>query len=218
MSGVRVKICGLTRAEDVRVAREAGADALGFIFAASPRRLAAEDAARIVPREAPGILRVGVFLDPSERDVARVLAAVELDLLQFHGSEAQDFCAGFGLPWLKAVRVRAAGDVARACRSWPAARGLLLDTGGAGGAGGTGQVFDWSLATGATLPVWLAGGLTPENVAAAIRQVNPWAVDVSSGVESAPGVKDARRVRAFIRAAREAAAGGGAGRGDPSPP
>ena len=205
MSGVRVKICGLTRAEDVALALDAGADALGFIFARSPRRLARQDAPRVVPESTGGALRVGVFLDPAVDEVREALASVPLDLLQFHGSEPESFCASFGLPWLKAVRVEAPGDVAAACRRWPGARGLVLDTGGAGGAGGTGRVFDWSLATGSALPVWLAGGLTPDNVGRAIRQVRPWAVDVASGVESSPGVKDPAKVRAFVAAARQAA-------------
>jgi phosphoribosylanthranilate isomerase len=202
VSRVRVKICGLTRRADVRIAREAGADALGFIFADSPRRLSPADGARIVPADPCDVLRVGVFLDPAKDEVSEVLRHVPLDLLQFHGSEPEAFCGAFGLPWLKAVRVGRTGDVAAACRRWPGAQGLVLDTGGAGGAGGTGRAFDWSLATGATLPIWLAGGLTPENVGRAIRQVRPFAVDTASGVEAAPGVKDADKVRAFIAAAR----------------
>ncbi len=201
MNAVRVKICGLTRAADVDAAIEAGADAVGFVFARSPRQIEPAQAAELAIRVPESILRVGLFMHQEGEEIRHILAQVELDLLQFHGDADNDFCRSFGLPFLKAVSA-ASGDAADDITRYPDAAGVLFDTPGEGGAGGTGRTFDWRLVDPVALPLWLAGGLNPENVAAAIAAVQPDWVDVSSGVEDAPGIKNADRVRAFIHAAR----------------
>lgn len=207
---VRVKICGITRPGDGRAAAEAGADAVGLVFAdASPRYVTiatAADICRVLP---PFITRVGVFVDPEPGSVRAVLGAIRLDLLQFHGDEPASFCAGFGVPYVKAVRVRATDDIRRAVAMHPEAQGLLLDTFVAGRAGGTGATFPWELVpAGVALPVILAGGLDESNVATAVATVRPWGVDVSGGVETQPGIKDAARMQRFVAAARAADAAG----------
>lgn len=199
---VRVKICGLTRAEDVAAAVEHGASALGFVFAPSPRRLDLAQAARLTALAGNGIMRVGVFMDAGTAEVAAVLDAVPLELLQFHGRESDDYCRGFGLPYIKAVSMRA-GLAPDAFRHFPGAAGFLLDSHAPGGRGGSGEAFDWSVQVVCDRPLWLAGGLNPDNVAAAVRVFRPHAVDVSSGVESAPGIKDARLIKRFIEQARQ---------------
>jgi len=203
MTGVKVKICGLTRDEDVKAAIAAGADAIGFVFTASPRRISIDTAIRLSSYVPRGILRVGLFLDQDRSEIDRVINSVSLDVLQFHGSETEQECSGFGLPWLKAVAMENADSASRAESGYPAAMGLLLDSHAAGKRGGSGKVFDWSLSRPVAKPVWLAGGLDAANVARAIRIVRPFAVDVSSGVEAAPGIKDTSRIQAFIKAVRE---------------
>ncbi len=203
MSTVKVKICGLTRTEDVVAAAEFGADALGFVFAASPRRLDVVQAAELVKTVPEGTLRVGLFMNQTAAEVEAVLDRVALDLLQFHGQEDNRFCAGFGLPFLKAISMLD-DEAGAALAAFPDAAGLLLDAHVPGGAGGTGRTFDWSRPVVADQPLWLAGGLGPDNVAEAVRRLQPYAVDVSSGVEAAPGVKDAGRVRTFIHQAKQA--------------
>lgn len=196
---VRVKICGLTRREDVREAVRAGADALGFVFApGSPRRLEVAQALGLVTGAPAFVSRVGLFLDQDAEAVARVLDRVPLNLLQFHGAEDADFCAQFGLPYIKALSMQSGADLGEAAAAYADASGLLLDGHAPGSPGGTGRAWDWSLVRDCRLPLIIAGGLTPENVAAAVRQIRPWAVDVSSGVESAPGVKDRELLRKFI--------------------
>ncbi|MEM1411047.1 MAG: phosphoribosylanthranilate isomerase [Pseudomonadota bacterium] len=202
MAEVKVKICGLTRAVDVVSAAEAGANALGFVFARSPRKLGVEEARRLVESVPTGVLRVGLFMNQAAQAVHDVLAKVELDLLQFHGDEGNAFCSRFGLPFLKAVSMMGE-DAKAALGAYPDAAGLLLDSHVPGGAGGTGKTFDWSQSVASDQPLWLAGGLNPDNVAEAVRQFQPYAVDVSSGVESAPGVKDMVLVHQFIRNARK---------------
>jgi phosphoribosylanthranilate isomerase len=201
---VRVKICGITRHEDLRAACEAGADALGFVFYAnSPRNLAIGQAAALVARMPPFIQSVGLFVNADPDFVRAVLKAVPLDLLQFHGDERPDVCRAFGRPYLKAVRVRVGVDLVKYAADFSDARALLLDAFVPGVPGGTGERFDWSLIPpGLPKPVVLSGGLNPDNVAEAVGTVHPWAVDVSSGVESAPGIKDAAKVVAFVRNAR----------------
>lgn len=200
---VRVKICGLTRRRDVEAAANAGADYLGFVFANSPRRVTIEQARRLADAAPQGPGRVALFMDQDAAYVREVLAAVEFELIQFHGREANDWCRSFARPFVKAVGVRNT-DVARSLRAYPDAAGILFDSHAAGESGGTGQAFDWSLLPPGHGKTWLAGGLCPENVAEAIERVRPFAVDVSSGVEVAPGIKDHDRVRAFISAARTA--------------
>lgn len=204
---VRVKICGITRLEDLRVACDAGADAVGFVFyAKSPRHLLIEQASVLVAALPPFVTSVGLFVDAEPVFVRQVLEDVPLDLLQFHGNESPDDCRGFGRPYLKAVRVRPGTDLLKYATDYHDALGLLLDAYVPDVPGGTGERFDWSLVPAHfPKPVVLSGGLTPENVAEAVRRVKPWAVDVSSGVEAGPGVKDAAKVVAFIENARGAA-------------
>ena len=205
MPGTRVKICGITREQDLAAAVAAGADALGFVFyPPSPRFLARERAAELVRRIPPFVTSVGLFVDPEPEFVRATLATVSLDLLQFQGDESPDFCAQFGRPYLKVARMRPGLDLVEFARAFASARGLLLDA-YVEGYGGSGQVFDWSLVPRRLpLPVLLAGGLTTENVGGAICQLKPWAVDVSSGVESAKGIKDAAKIAAFIAAVKNA--------------
>ena len=201
---VKVKICGITSAEDALVAGEAGADALGFMFyAPSPRCVTRERAAEIIRELPPFIARVGVFVDPNEEEVRRAIAECGIDTLQFHGEESPEFCRQFGLRVVKAFRVRDAASL-EATKAFPK-EAWLLDSFVAGKLGGTGERFNWDLAAEAARrhrTVLLAGGLTPTNVADAVKQVHPYGLDVSSGVESAPGKKDAAKVRDFISAAK----------------
>jgi phosphoribosylanthranilate isomerase len=204
---VRVKICGITRAEDARVAVAAGADALGFMFwEESPRRLSVEAAAAICRGLPPFVSKVGVFVNAEPADIREAIAACRLEAVQFHGDETPEFCAQFAGPVIRAFRVR--GPETLAVLAGYATAAWLLDSHVAGQRGGTGATFHWAWAAKAVKlgrPVILAGGLTPENVAAAVREVRPYAVDVSSGVEAGPGRKDAEKVRAFVRAAKGAA-------------
>lgn len=203
---VRVKICGLTRADDALAAVAAGADALGFMFfAGSPRCVRHEQAATIISALPPFVARVGVFVNPSEAEVRFAIEACGIDTLQFHGEESPEFCRRFGLPVLKAFRVQDESSLKPLAQftteTW------LLDSFVPGQHGGTGAAFNWELAAEAVRRggrVILAGGLTPENAAEAVRRVRPYALDVSSGVESAPGRKDAAKVRAFIAATKQA--------------
>ncbi|MBI5386796.1 MAG: phosphoribosylanthranilate isomerase [Verrucomicrobia bacterium] len=201
---VRVKICGITSRDDAMRAVEAGADALGFMFyAPSPRAVSARVAADIVRALPPLIAKVGVFVNSPADEVRRAIAACGLDTLQFHGDEPPEFCAQFALKVVKAFRVRDAESLKPLASFETAA--WLLDSFVAGQRGGSGAKFNWDLALEAKKlgrPIVLAGGLTPENVADAVRHVQPFGVDVSSGVESAPGRKDAARMRAFIAAAK----------------
>jgi phosphoribosylanthranilate isomerase len=200
----RVKICGITRQVDLQAAVTAGAHALGFVFyEKSPRHVAVDQAAALVAALPPFVSSVGLFVDAPAEMVRQVLARVPLDLLQFHGDEAPEYCASFGRPWLKAVRVKPGVDLVQYAARHGAARGLLLDAFVEGTPGGTGQSFDWGLIPGnLRLPVVLSGGLGPDNVAEAIRQVKPWAVDVSSGVEASKGIKDAAKIAAFMQEVR----------------
>lgn len=200
---VKVKICGLTRGEDVKAAVAAGADAVGFVFTASPRRISADTAMRLSSYVPEGVLRVGLFLNQDRSEIDRVINAVPLDVLQFHGNETEQECRVFGMPWLKAVAMENTESARQAERDHPGAMGLLLDSHTAGKRGGSGKAFDWSLSRPLKKPVWLAGGLNAANVGQAIRIVRPYAVDVSSGVEAAPGIKDASSIISFIRTVRE---------------
>ncbi len=204
MNPVKIKVCGLTRVVDVETVVAAGVDAVGFVFTASPRRVTVQTAVQLA-RHVPGhVLRVGLFLNQSATEIERVLNAVTLDVLQFHGSESEQYCSGFGIPYLKAVAMADHRSVQQAEHDYPGALGLLLDSHAAGEPGGSGKVFDWTLARALTRPVWLAGGLHADNVGRAIGALKPYAVDVSSGVEAGPGIKDAARVRAFVLAVRRA--------------
>lgn len=203
----RIKICGITRVEDGLVAAREGADAIGLVFyPPSPRHIGVPQATEIARALPPFVTTVGLFVDPTVAEVEAVLNRLHLDLLQFHGEEPPEFCGRFGVPYLKAKRVKAGVDLVQYAVRYREAKGLLLDAYVEGVAGGTGQSFDWGLIPAdLPLPVILSGGLAPENVEAAIRQVRPWAVDVSSGVEAAKGIKDAAKIAAFMQGVRNAA-------------
>lgn len=203
---VRVKICGITRVEDAQSAVLAGADAIGFVFHPdSPRQVTPAQAARIVAALPPFVTTVGLFVDADEQRIRETLAQVPLSLLQFHGDESEAQCRIYGLPWIKALRVQPGQDVQALMTSWPHAAGILLDAWHPTQHGGTGLQFDWSLVPQASaVPIILAGGLTPANVAEAIRRTRPYAVDVSGGVEASKGVKDAEKIEAFMAGVRSA--------------
>lgn len=196
----RAKICGLTREQDIDAAVAAGADAIGLVFyEPSPRAVTVAQAASLAARVPAFVSVVGLFVNPEREEVLRALDQVPLDLLQFHGDESPEFCASFGRRWIKAVRVRVAGDIAHAFRRYRSASGLLVDAWAPDKFGGTGQRFNWDLIPAERpMPLILAGGLASDNVASAIRQVRPWAVDVSGGVESSKGIKDSSRMIDFI--------------------
>jgi phosphoribosylanthranilate isomerase len=200
----RVKICGITNLGDAQAAVEAGADALGFNFwKKSPRFLAVAPAAKISKQLPPFIMRVGVFVNAPAELVARAIGECGLSLLQFHGDEPPEFCTKFGLMSMKAFRIRNAESL-KELPKYPT-EAWLLDGYSTGARGGTGKKFNWDLAIEAQKfgrPIFLAGGLTPENVAEAVRKVRPFGVDVSSGVESSPGKKDPSKIKAFVNAVR----------------
>ncbi|WP_444984225.1 phosphoribosylanthranilate isomerase [Halomonas mongoliensis] len=203
MQRTRVKLCGLTRPEDVDAAVAAGADALGFVLWPGSRRAVDEALlAELAERVPAFVTRVGLFVDQDPALIER--CATHLDLLQFHGEEPPALCDGFRRPWIKALRMRDDLDLSAAAEAYRGARALLLDAYRPGVPGGTGETFDWSrIPAGLAKPVILAGGLNADNVAEAIATVAPFAVDVSGGVEAAPGIKDAERMAAFMAAAGE---------------
>ena len=200
----KVKICGVTTVVDALAAAEAGADMIGLMFyEQSPRHITLAQAAEISRALPPFVLRVGVFVNPQEALVTRAIGECNLSLLQFHGDETSEFCTQFGLMSMKAIRVRDAESLKTLENFQTDA--FLLDAHSKSGLGGTGEKFNWDLAVAAQKfgkPLFLAGGLTPENVAEAVKKVQPFGVDVSSGVESAPGKKDHAKLKAFIEAAK----------------
>lgn len=201
-----VKICGITRAGDGIAAARAGAHAIGVVFhEPSPRDVTPEQAAGIVRALPPFVMAVALFVDAPAAKVRDVVARTGVGLLQFHGAETPEYCRQFGVPYLKAVRMRAGVDLLQYARDYGDAKALLLDTYVEELHGGSGVAFDWGLIpSGVPLPVVLSGGLTVRNVGDAVRRVRPSAVDVSSGVESAKGVKDAGMISAFIKEVRDA--------------
>jgi len=203
---VVVKICGITSAQDAEAVAAAGADAIGMVFyAPSSRAVSVPQAVEISRSIPPGIVRVGVFVDAAPEFMQAALRECDLNLLQFHGEEDPDYCRQFGVMSMKAFRVRDAASLEVLADYFTEA--FLLDTYSADKLGGTGERFDWALAREARnfgKPIFLAGGLTPGNVAEAVRAAQPYAVDVSSGVESSPGKKDIEKVKEFIRAAKAA--------------
>ena len=201
----RVKICGLTRVDDVLAAAAEGVDAIGLVFySKSPRAVDISQAKTLVAVLPPFVTAVGLFVDAPFGFVNEVLSAVPLDLLQFHGEEGPEFCAAFGRPWLKALRVRPDLDLTGEARRYSGARALLLDAYRPGVPGGTGETFDWALIPPVLRPrIVLAGGLTPHNVAEAIGRLQPYAVDVSGGVEAAKGIKDHAKIHAFMHGVRD---------------
>ncbi|MDH0748091.1 phosphoribosylanthranilate isomerase [Pseudomonas sp. GD03842] len=202
MSAVRSKICGITCIEDALAAVDAGADAIGFVFySRSPRAVTIEQAQAIIAQLPPFVSTVGLFVNEDRESLEALLEAVPLDLIQFHGDETPEQCEGYLRPWIKALRVQAGDDIAASCDLYHKASGILLDTYVAGVPGGTGEAFDWALIPNhLSKPIILAGGLTSANVAQAIAQVRPYAVDVSGGVERAKGLKDHDKIRAFMSA------------------
>lgn len=202
----RIKICGITQIDTALAAADAGADAIGLVFyASSPRAVSTAQAAAICAALPPFVSTIGLFVDASADEINAVLNEVPLSALQFHGDETPDFCARFARPYLKALRMRADLDLFAAIEQFAGASALLLDTYRAGVVGGTGEVFDWQRVPRALASrIVLAGGLNPDNVEQAVAQVRPYAVDVSGGVESAPGIKDVARINSFVAAVRRA--------------
>jgi len=201
----RVKICGITRAEDLRAAVEAGADAIGLVFyPPSPRCLPLDQARKLRERVPPFVTPVALFVNASKKEIEQVIQHVRPAMLQFHGEETPEFCGSFGVPYLKACRVKPGVDLLKYLSHFPGAAGWLLDS-HVEEYGGVGERFDWSVIPASReRPLVLSGGLTSGNVGEAIRRVRPWAVDVSSGVESAKGIKDAAKIAAFIAEVRNA--------------
>ena len=202
MKPIRIKICGITRPEDALAAAEAGADAVGLVFyAKSKRAVTAVQAREITAVLPPFVSAVALFVNEQPDVIRQILRQVPIDVIQFHGDEDDDFCRQFDRPYLKAVRVQSAADIQTACAKFPNARALLFDAYHPTEYGGTGQSFDWTLLRGNIGKPWiLAGGLTPENVTEAVQTSSAAAVDVSGGVESAVGVKDALKIKAFSAA------------------
>lgn len=196
----RIKICGITGEQDLHAVASCGADAIGLVFyEKSPRHVSLQQAVKLAHAVPPFVTVVGLFVNPAVEYVREVLAQVSLDVLQFHGEETPEFCEQFGKPYLKAIRVKAGVNLVQCAARYAGAQGLLLDAFIEGTHGGTGESFDWALIPhDLPLPVILSGGLHADNVAAAIAQVRPYAVDVSSGVEAGKGIKDAAKVAAFI--------------------
>jgi phosphoribosylanthranilate isomerase len=196
----RIKVCGLTRVADIQAVAASGADAIGLVFYPhSPRHVTPEQARALLAALPPFVTVVGLFVNAGADQVREVLRQVPLDVLQFHGEETPEFCRQFDRPWLKAIRVRPGVDLLQCAAHYAGAQALLLDAYVEGTHGGTGESFDWGLIPhDLPLPVILSGGLHPGNVAQAIRMVRPCAVDVSSGVEAAKGIKDAAKVAAFV--------------------
>ena len=204
---VRIKICGITNEEDALAAARFGADALGFVFAPSPRRISAAKAREVIGALPPLVQRVGVFVDEDREEVLSIAKTCGLDILQFHGSESAEYCKSFDCRVIKAVRLRDRQDLKSLPKYNDVTHALLLDTYEPDKLGGTGKTFDWQLAVMAKEygRIVLAGGLSPQNVAAAISTVKPYAVDASSSLEQSPGIKDHEKIAQFIERVREIA-------------
>jgi len=203
----RIKFCGMTRSGDVRLASELGVDAVGFVFAVdSPRRVHPQQARMMRQALGPLVDAVALFMDNSVEEVRKAVRLVRPTLLQFHGDEDDAFCRGFGVPYVKAVAMGGEAPTAASLRTrYPGAVGFLFDANTAGAPGGSGRTFEWSrLPRDLQAPILLAGGLHPDNVFEAVTSVLPWGVDVSSGVESSPGIKDGEKMRLFVEAVRRA--------------
>ena len=202
----RAKICGITRPQDGVIAAANGADAIGLVFYdKSPRVVDVVQAREVIAALPPFVTSVGLFVNAEVAEVERILAEVQLDLLQFHGDETPEYCRQFARPYLKAVRMAEGVDLEFVAQQYAGAKGLLVDSYQQGVPGGTGHTFDWArIPHGMKMPIILAGGLGPDNIEQAVRQVRPFAVDVSSGVEAAKGIKDADKIAAFMRGVNKA--------------
>lgn len=201
----RIKFCGITRAQDAACAVALGVDALGFVFTRRSRRFIEPAAAAAIRATLPPfVCAVALFMDDEPAWICAVLDTFRPDLIQFHGTEPAAVCDGFARPYLKAIAMASVADVPAHLDAYPHASGFVLDAHAAGEAGGTGQRFDWTRACGLRRPIVLAGGLTPETVGEAIAHTHPYAVDVSSGIETTPGIKDDAKMRAFAAAVRAA--------------
>ncbi|MDH5435389.1 MAG: phosphoribosylanthranilate isomerase [Gammaproteobacteria bacterium] len=202
----KIKICGITRPEDAILASNLGVDAIGLVFyGGSPRAVTIEQAQAITAVLPPFISLVGLFVDESQYEIQAVLDEVSLDVLQFHGDQTQAFCSDFGRRYFKALRIGANTNIEQEMNDYTDTSAFLLDSHSEKARGGTGEAFDWEKVPAKTKkPIILAGGLNPDNVAAAIQQTSPYAVDVSSGVESSKGIKDAEKMAAFVRAVQGA--------------
>lgn len=205
-SRVRIKICGITRPEDAQLAAALGADAIGLVFySESPRHVTIEQSREITATLPPFVCKTGLFVNPEEEDVRAVLGQVNLDLLQFHGEEDRQMCERYSKPYIKAVRMQKNTDLLQIAKEYQSAGALLVDTFVKGVKGGTGRIFDWSLIpVDVGKPLILAGGLTADNVADAVSKIRPYGVDVSGGVESDKGIKDANKLAEFIQEVRYA--------------
>jgi phosphoribosylanthranilate isomerase len=202
----RIKICGITRIEDAADAVRLGADAIGLVFyPPSPRAISLDQAKAIVKSLPPFVTVVGLFVNQDRATIENCIHEVQIDLLQFHGDESAQECNGYNKPWIKAIRMREGIDLLEVERTYGSASGLLLDSYKAGIPGGTGECFDWCrIPTTLASRIILAGGLDAKNVALAIQQVHPYAVDVSGGVERSKGIKDAAKIEAFIAGVKRA--------------
>lgn len=202
---VRVKVCGITRSEDAKIAVQLGVDAIGFVFWPYSARYIDPDSARRIAADIPPFVSiVGVYVDPDAAWVEETIQVVRLNLLQFHGDEPPEFCHQFSQPYIKAVRVKQDTDLLQYAERYNTAKGLLLDTYAQSTPGGTGHTFDWHLIPQyLPLPLILSGGLNSDNVAMAIKQTQPWAVDVSSGVEVSKGIKDEKKIFAFMQGVKQ---------------
>lgn len=205
MQYTRIKFCGITRIEDLNYAVSLGVDALGFVFCnKSPRNLTLNDAARLLAVCPPFISRVGLFMNAEAGTIEKIISSVHLDLLQFHGEETAEFCTLFNMPYIKSVAMGNMREHDR-CFAYPSANALLLDSNELGKPGGTGEVFDWQkIPNQIQQPIILAGGLHAGNVNNAIQTIRPFAVDVSSGIESTKGIKDQQKMKQFVAAVRAA--------------
>lgn len=205
MLRTRIKFCGIRRKADAEAAVDLGVDALGFVLVSrSSRYIRPDQAAKIRERLPPFVSAVALLMDADQREVQAAIEALKPDVLQFHGAETPDFCASFGLPYMKAVAMGDDINLPREARRYRQASALLLDSHRSGGMGGRGETFAWSRIQDVTRPLVLAGGLNPQNVGKGVRMLRPYAVDVSSGIEQRPGVKDADKMRAFVEAVRRA--------------
>ncbi len=199
---IRTKICGITQVEDALIAAQAGVDALGLVFyAKSPRAVTVTQAQKIIAALPPFVSTVGLFVNASRSEINAILDELPLDVLQFHGDETAADCEGFARPYFRALRMQPGLDIAQLAEQYQSAQGILLDAWVPGVHGGTGERFDWTqIPASLAKPLILAGGLNADNVAQAMQQVQPWAVDVSGGVEANRGIKDADKMRKFLYA------------------